>query len=57
MSDESVGEEFFDDLLNEQENLDPDASDAWDHADNEINDESSLSSPSTDADLEIDGMY
>jgi hypothetical protein len=59
MSDESIGEEFFDNLLNEQENLDPDpdATDVWDHEDDEINDERSLSSPSTDADLEVDGMY
>ena len=38
MSDSSANEEFFRMLAQAQENLDPDASDAWTHADEEFND-------------------
>ena len=40
MSAADPGEEFWHDLAAAQNNLDPDASDAWSHADSELCDES-----------------
>eukprot|EP00956_Cyclotella_meneghiniana_P038892 scaffold161728_cov66-Cyclotella_meneghiniana.AAC.1 len=57
MSATDLGEEFWHDLAAAQNNLDPDASDAWSHADSELCDESDDFTPSDDENQQIDGTF
>ena len=57
MSTPDPSEEFWHDLAATQNNLDPDASDAWSHADSELCDESDDFTPSEDENNEIDGIF
>ena len=58
MSATDPGEEFWHDLAAAQNNLDPDASDAWSHADSELCDESDDFTPSDDENQQIvDAVY
>ena len=57
MSELDAGEEFFDSLVVAQNNADPDTSDAWLHADEEINDESSFGPTSSNENNEFDGIF
>jgi hypothetical protein len=57
MSAHDPGEEFWQDLVAAQENLDPDADDAWSHADSELCDESDDFTPSDDENHQIEGIF
>jgi hypothetical protein len=51
------GEEFWDDLATGQENLDPDASDAWAHEHEEFDDEADNSSGFGKSNLQVDCSF
>ena len=58
MSATDPGEEFWHDLAKAQNNLNPDASDAWSHADSELCDEPDDFTPSDDENQQIvDGIF
>ena len=56
MSELDAGEEFWDSLYAAQNNVDPDTSNAWLHADDEIDDESTFDPTSFDENDEIDDI-
>ena len=57
MSVADPGEEFWDDLAHTQENLDPDASDAWAHENEEFEDDLDASGHFGITDLQADGSF
>ena len=56
MSCDTPGEEFFHNLVAEKDFLDPDAADAWDHVDEEFDDDDSFLSLSSVENNESDGI-
>lgn len=57
ISDKAAVEEFWDVLEVAQDNIDPGSSDAWTHANDEINNESSFSPTSSDGNKNIEDVF